>query len=179
MEIKKYKINFENWECITKKKFIQKKIDNYKFTGYIGLLLIEDVKRRQEWDFFDNKIIVCDKNYIWLTIIPDNKNCIITAMMTPEKKVLLWYVDIMENLRMGNDGILEYDDLFLDYIIMPNGMVYEEDRDELIEAYNAKIISHRQFSLTEYVTNNLIEEGYLNNETLSQLTAYLYGELLD
>ena len=62
---------------------------------------------------------------------------------------------------------------------MPNGMVYEEDRDELIEAYNAKIISHRQFSLTEYVTNNLIEEGYLNNETLSQLTAYLYGELLD
>ena len=102
MEIKKYKINFENWECITKKKFIQKKIDNYKFTGYIGLLLIEDVKRRQEWDFFDNKIIVCDKNYIWLTIIPDNKNCIITAMMKKEKKVLLWYVDIMENLRMGN-----------------------------------------------------------------------------
>lgn len=173
MEIKRYRINFENWKCITEKRFTQKRVDDDTFNGYAGLVEIDAVEQRQEWEVSGEKIAVCDKNNIWLTFIPDHKNCVITAMMAADRKILLWYIDIMENLGMGKEGILEYDDLFLDFIVMPDGAVYEEDRDELMEAYGEKVLSCEQLELTERAAGNLRREGYLDPEMLARLTVHL------
>lgn len=179
MEIKRYKINYVSWKCITKKRFFQERIDDKNFNGYVGLVIIDEVSQFQEWEIAGENLIVCDKGYTWLVFIPDNQNCCITAMMTSDKKILLWYIDIIENLELGRDCILEYDDLFLDFIVMPDGLVYEEDRVELMEAYREKVITHKQFVLVKQVVDSMKREGYLDNERLLYLTRYLFNKMVE
>lgn len=179
MEIKRYKINYENWKCIIKKKFIQHRIEDSNLKGYIGMLFIEEVSAVQKWKVAGEELDVCDKGYVWLIIIPDNMNCCITAMMDTDNKVILWYIDIIENVQEGKDKILEYDDLFLDYIVMPNGCIHEEDREELMKAYSEKSISHNQFILIKSVVASLKKEGYLGNEKLLRLTKHVYYKMVE
>lgn len=66
------RVNYDEWKCIIEKSRIGKEIDTAEFSGYIGLLNIKEVTQPQIWKYNGEDLVVCDNNFIWLTLMPKN-----------------------------------------------------------------------------------------------------------
>ena len=145
--MKRSKLNYDEWKCILKKDLYCKNIESDFFTGYIGLLHIHEVSEPQIWRFNGEDIEVCDNGVKWLTILPKDDFYCITAMMNPQKNVLVWYIDMIADQGQDADGVAYIDDLYLDLVVYPDGIVIEDDMDELEEALRSGDISKELFDL--------------------------------
>lgn len=111
----------------------------------------------------EKRLKIMDNNYYMIEIIPKYENYTIRVFLNEKKEILAYYFDI--TLKNGLDketNIPFYDDLFLDIIIIEDKMKLL-DEDELIEAYNNKIITKEQMELAYRVTDKLMKE--LKNKT--------------
>ena len=172
MQVKRYRIDYDHWKCITEKNFIQKRLDDDQYHGYLGIIEIIKVREPQVWKLDNADIIVCDQGYTWIVYLPDNENICVTAIKDNNGCDVLWYIDVIETVYFEDNCVIEYDDLFLDYIVLNDGTVIEEDRDELQEAYDENIISDKQFNQALQIGKRVKSEGYFDNIKLSQLISY-------
>ena len=161
-ELKRSRLSYDEWTRITSKKLTGKNIDTDFFKGYIGLLEIEEVSEKQIWKFQGEDITVCDQGRKWLSILPQNDFYCITAMMNEKDEILLWYIDMIAEQGTDVDGIPYFDDLYLDLIVYPNGIVKEDDMDELQEALSTKDITQEQFDLA-ICTSEKLQQGLLSD----------------
>ncbi|MCM1120001.1 MAG: DUF402 domain-containing protein [bacterium] len=145
--MKKCNLSYEEWKCITAKEMYGKKVHTNFFQGYIGLITIKEVSEVQKWHFNGEDIIVCDKGLQWLSILPQDDFYCITAMMNAAGDILVWYIDMIAEQGICEDGIPYFYDLYLDLVVYPNGEIIEDDRDELEEALRQQDISQEQFNL--------------------------------
>lgn len=84
-------LSFEEWTCITKKKFLCRKVPD----GYVSLLAIEEVTEPQIWDFRGDRIPVCDRGMTWIShLVPEEHYCL-TAMLDAAGEAVLWYADMI------------------------------------------------------------------------------------
>ena len=44
MQVKRYRIDYDHWKCITEKNFIQKRLDDDQYHGYLGIIEIIKVR---------------------------------------------------------------------------------------------------------------------------------------
>jgi len=139
-----------------------KQINSNFFNGYIGLLEIEEVSKKQIWKFNGEDITICDSGLKWLSILPQNDFYCITAMMNEDNEILLWYIDMIAAQGIDADGIPYFDDLYLDLVVYPDGTIIVDDMDELEEALAAKDITQEQFKLA-ISTSNKLKAGLLSN----------------
>ena len=120
-------------------------MDNELFKGWVSLNYLTDGETRY-WEYEKSgKIPVCGKGMTWLTLIPDDRKRCIGAYITPERRVSVWYVDVIEETGMDEDGIVYYIDKYLDVILTPQGDVIVQDRDELDAAYESGELSDFQY----------------------------------
>lgn len=120
-----------------------------------------DVSAPQIWYFNGTDIVVCDTNYQWVSILPSEEHYCITAMMNPESRILLWNIDISACQGLDNDSVPWFDDLYLDLVVYPDGIVVEDDRDELEDALKKGDITQEQFNLANCTCNKL-KKGILS-----------------
>ena len=160
--LKRSRLSYDEWKCITNKKLTGKSINTDFLKGYIGLLEIEEVSEKQIWKFHGEDIIVCDKGLKWLSILPKDDFYCITAMLNENDEILLWYIDMIAEQGMDADGIPYFDDLYLDLVVYPDGTVKVDDMDELVEALSSKDITQEQFNLA-ISTSNKLKGGLLHN----------------
>ena len=132
--MKRSKLSYDEWKCIETKKLKWKQVNTDFFKGYVSILEIEKVTEKQIWRFNDEDIIVCDNGLKWLSILPQNDFYCITAMMDRNENILLWYIDMIAEQGIDADSIPYFDDLFLDLVVYPTGMIKVDDMDELEEA---------------------------------------------
>lgn len=155
--MKRSKLSYDEWKCIESKKLKGKRVNTDFFKGYIGILEIEKVTEKQIWRFNDEDIIVCDKGLKWLSILPQNDFYCITAMMNENNDILLWYIDMIAEQGIDADSIPYFDDLFLDLVVYPTGIIKVDDMDELEEALSREEITEDQFNLAINTSNKLID----------------------
>lgn len=160
--MKRSKLSYDEWKCIETKKLKGKRVNTDFFKGYIGILEIEKVTKKQIWRFNDEDIIVCDNGLKWLSILPQNDFYCITAMMNENDDILLWYIDMIAEQEIDIDSIPYFDDLYLDLVVYPTGMIKVDDMDELEEALARKEITEEQFNLA-INTSNKLHNGLLSN----------------
>ena len=123
----------------------QMHIDNELFKGWVSLNYLTDGEIRY-WEYEKSgKVPVCGKGMTWLTLIPDDRKRCIGAYITPDRRVSVWYVDVIEETGMDEDGIVYYLDKYLDVILTPQGDVIVQDRDELDAAYVSGELSDFQY----------------------------------
>lgn len=172
--MKRSKLNYEEWKCILKKDLYCKNIESDFFTGYIGLFHIHEVSEPQIWRFNGEDLVVCDNGVKWLTILPRDDFYCITAMMNPQKNVLVWYIDMIAGQGKDADGVAYIDDLYLDLVVYPDGTVIEDDMDELEEALRCGDISKELFDLA-IDTCNKLKTGLLRDiEEFKEFTRRCY-----
>lgn len=120
-------------------------MDNELFKGWVSLNFLTDGETRF-WEYEKSgKIPVSAKGMIWLTLIPDDRKRCIGAYIKPDRRVSVWYVDVIEKTGIDEDGIVYYIDKYLDVILTPQGDVIVQDRDELDEAYASGELSDFQY----------------------------------
>lgn len=111
----------------------------------------------------EKRLKLMDNNYYMIEIIPKYENYTIRVFLNENKKILAYYFDI--TLKNGLDHetkIPFYDDLFLD-ITMIGEKIKLLDEDELLEAYENKIITKDQMELAYKTASKLTDE--LKNKT--------------
>jgi len=120
-------------------------MDNELFKGWVSLNYLTDGETRY-WEYEKSgKIPVSAKGMTWLTLIPDDRKRCIGAYIKPDRHVSVWYVDVIEETGIDEDGIAYYIDKYLDVILTPQGDVIVQDRDELDAAYESGELSDAQY----------------------------------
>ncbi len=162
--MKRSRLSYDTWKCITSKDMYGKRVNKEFLTGYIGLIQIHEVSEAQIWKFNGQDIMVCDKGIQWLSILPEDEWYCITAMMNEEGEILLWYIDMIANQGIDTDGVPFFDDLYLDLVVYPDGTIMVDDMDELEEALMKHDITQEQFELA-IETSKQLKEGILHDIT--------------
>jgi len=152
--------------------YLQKKIDDKLFTGYICNIKISNVDKPLIVNNGISQVCIKDNDYEWFEVYPENANYAITIMYDNNKNLIEWYFDIAKNVGVEN-GIPYEDDLYLDMIILPNGKSLIVDEDELIEAFNAGEIQQNDVDLA-YGTLKQLKEKYIDDfQHLKKLTNFV------
>ncbi|MBR6642283.1 MAG: DUF402 domain-containing protein [Lachnospiraceae bacterium] len=123
----------------------QMHMDNELFKGWVSLNYLTDGETRY-WEYEKSgKIPVSAKGMTWLTLIPDDRKRCIGSYIKPDRRVSVWYVDVIEETGIDEDGVVYYIDKYLDVILTPQGDVIVQDRDELEAAYESGELSDAQY----------------------------------
>ncbi len=129
-------------------------MDNELLKGWVSINYLTDGEKRF-WKYEKSgSVPICGKDMIWLTIIPDNTSRCISAYFLPDRRVSVWYIDVIEETGIDDDGIVYYIDKYLDVILTPQGDICIEDRVELDAAYASGELSSTQYE-------NALREGEL------------------
>jgi len=150
-------------------EYIQKRIDEEFFKGYVCNVKFKDVKNPIIIKNEIREFYIKNNGYEWFEVYPDNANYAITIMFDDNKNLIEWYFDIAKEVGIENDIPYE-DDLYLDMLIMPDGQKVVLDEEELLEALNLGKIMQSDVDLA-YQTLKQLESQYVNNfEYLIKLT---------
>lgn len=125
--------------------YYQLRLESELFTGLVSLIQLTEGEYLY-WDLPKaGNVAVAGKGMVWLQLIPDEGSRVITAKFLPDKKVSVWYVDVMEGMDYDSDGVAVFTDKYLDVIFSPQGDVILDDRDELDAAYQSGELSKVQY----------------------------------
>ena len=158
----KCRLTYDEWKCIIAKNRIGKEIDTSEYSGYVGLLNINEVTQPQIWKYNGEDIVVCDNNYKWLTIMPKNAYYCITVIMNDKSEIQVCYIDMLAEQGYDKDDVPYFYDLYLDLIVYPDGTIIEDDMDELQNALEINDITQQQFDLA-IKTSSEIKNGLLSD----------------
>ncbi len=138
--------------------YFQMRIESDKFHGWAALNELTDGEYLY-WTFEKaGKVPVAGKGMCWLTLIPDEKKRSITAMFTEDGNVSAWYVDVIQSVKMDEDGVLAFMDQYLDVMLTTSGDIQIDDRDELDAAYHAGEFSKEQYEEALSEGQRIIDE---------------------
>ena len=142
------------------------KLNNYNIKGVlyydVGILNILEVSEPQIWKYNGEDLTVCNNNYEWLTIMPQNDYYCITVMMNEKQEVQVCYIDMIAEQGYDEDGVPFFYDLYLDLVVYPDGTIIEDDMDELQDALENGDITQQQFDLA-LATKDKLKNGILSD----------------
>lgn len=124
---------------------IGKTLNTEEIVGYVGILSINEVPEPQIWKYNGEDLFVCDNNYQWLTIMPKNDYYCLTVMMNENREMQVCYIDMIDEQGYDEEGVPYFYDLYLDLVVYLNGIVIEDDMDELQEALQKSDITQQQY----------------------------------
>lgn len=138
--------------------YFQMRMENDIFAGLVSLIQLTDGKYLY-WDFPKaGKAAVAGKGMVWLQLIPDYGSRVITAMFLPDKRVSVWYVDVIEEAAYDADGVAVFIDKYLDVIFTPQGDVKIDDRDELDAAFQSGELTQEQYDAALQEGEAIVDE---------------------
>lgn len=169
--------------------YYQFRMETVGFKGLVSLLQLTDGEHCY-WDLpKSGRIPVCGAHMMWLQLVPDNKNRIITAMYLPEKKTLrgrefsysisIWYVDVIECIEYDSDGVAAFVDKYIDVIFTPQGEVIIDDRDELDDAYHSGELTREQYNSAIKESNLIIKELCVDIDLTEVLCSQILEDVME
>lgn len=128
------------------------------FHGKAVLLTFQQVRAPLSVTYGKTRTKIVDEHFSWLQIFPDDHpHYVLTAMFNEQQKLVQCYFDITYREGCGTDGVLWFDDLYLDVILFPNHDVYLVDEDELAAALEKGIITAGMSNLAWESANRLMD----------------------
>lgn len=159
--MKRKRLNRDAWGFMYY-PYYQMRIDKDEFHGMACLIKLTDGENNYWETPKAGRVQVTGAGMSWLELIPDGQHRVITCKFYPEGthdserknypvtsderfQPSVWYVDIIENTDIDEDGMLVYIDKYLDIIFFPEGEISVSDMDELEEAYASGDINKEQY----------------------------------
>ncbi|MCJ8013573.1 DUF402 domain-containing protein [Paenibacillus sp. KQZ6P-2] len=173
-----------NWGRIIEKRYFQEYISDEYFDGYITYLLLDKVKEPLTVTYELERFCIADNGYSWIMLFPTGKPYSLTIMINQKYEVLQWYFDMIQSIGLTNEGVPYMNDMYLDYILIPNGQLITKDVDELESALSEGLITKDDYDKTklegEFLRRSIIEGS---NEVLKNTEKYVirlkkYRELI-
>ena len=145
--MKRSRLSRDLWTRMTEKRFRLLRADFPEARGWLACLDVLAVSEPSVWRHNGADVPVCVAGSRWLELLPEDDDYCVTAMLSPDGDVLLWYIDMIAGQGVDPDGVPWFDDLYLDLIVWPDGEVTVDDRDELDAALAAGEITPDQHAL--------------------------------
>lgn len=175
--MKRKRGNREGWSRIERQHFVQEYVEDQVFKGYVTLLMFEKVKQPLLAKYTPEPITLVQDGSFMLQHFPENKHYCLTTFISPEHKIIQWYIDIIDSIGMEN-GIVYMDDLYLDLIVFPDNTIVEKDIDEVEEALRCKDITLAQYEVAWQTFNELKNSLALNSFPLLKQAEVHFNKLL-
>ena len=152
MELEVKTLNRDYNDNILKRNYRSVFVDNRNLKGVIALL---EFKERKKPNIRNNKVIY-DVNYKWLQILQYNKNYCVTVLIDDKDNYVESYFDISYKHDFTNIFNPNFTDLKLDIIINKKEEIIVKDIDELLEAYDLKLINDEEFNMIKKEGDKLV-----------------------
>lgn len=153
--------NRVDWKRIRKSRYESIYLSNREFEGYVTCFIIEEIREPLCVKVNNNWVCVADAGYCWLQHFPEGSHYSMTTMFDSQGQVVQWYIDICKQLgvgdEVGGEGVPWLDDLYLDIVIGPTGVVELIDEDELEEALLQGEITQEEYKLAWREARRLLE----------------------
>ncbi len=150
------------WQRVTKKRFAMMHLETKDFKGYVSLFCIDEVREPLWMKLSGEDVCLANKGYSWLQHFPQGTRYTITTIFDAQGEFVRWYIDICKQHSIDENGILWYDDLYLDLDVSADGEIDLLDVDELDDALRDGKISSLEYELAWREASSLmttIEEG--------------------
>ena len=93
------------------------------------------------------RVKILDDGFAWLFVLGEGARHVVTAHCDAAGTPVHWYVDVVEDWWLDDDGFPVYADLFLDVVATPGGAVELLDAAELEAALSAGEVTSAQYDL--------------------------------
>ena len=164
----------------TKKRFAyrpddlyqQIRIDETLFKGVVCFVKLQNVSAPKYVKKGNETLCIIDNGYSLIEAYPDNGKFALTVMFDDSGALIEWYFDIAKAVGTEN-GIPFEDDLYLDFVIMPDGEAIVLDEDELLSAREEGLISQEDVDGAYSTLQELKSKYACCLEELIKLTDFL------
>lgn len=175
--MKQKRADMSDWHHVIKSRFLLREINDEAFQGYASLFYFDEIDAPLWMPIAGERVCVVNNGYSWLQLFPRGSNHVATITFDAQDRVHHWYIDISKRTYMDEQGMLWYDDLYLDLIFLPGGDVELLDEDELNEAYAQGIISTNEYNLAWNETRALMTQLEEQSFPLLPLAAHYKARL--
>ena len=158
--LKRKRLDRRGWIGLKQTEYTQAVIKCDGFNGILGLLDIREVTEPTYW----GDILAVDVGMKWLLVLPFDGNYVVTAMISVDGVIVNWYIDIIGGYGYLPDGVAWFDDLYLDFDMLPDGRYDFLDMDELDDALLLDIIDKTLYD-TAVNAAKYLESSVLNDVT--------------
>ena len=104
------------------------------FEGYAAMTKVDKAAFKVVYNRGGEEICILDDGYIWIHVLPMDKNYTVLLMMDADMNVVQWYFDITAENGIDEEGNPYFTDMYLDLVLYPDGGMAVLDEDELNEA---------------------------------------------
>ena len=176
MEVKVKPIDRRFWERVLKREYAFCDIEERKGVAY--LIKIKEVTSPMTRIRSGEKVVLADKDYYWLEIALENENFWLTAMFDSQGEFIQYYFDITrKNVIDGENSYFE--DMFLDIVVQKNRNILILDEDELVAAFEEKVITKEEFEFVKSYSKKLADNILNNCEEYDKLCFRYFNILRD
>jgi uncharacterized protein len=160
--MKRKRLDRDLWTSIISKRYVQRSLATDNYQGIVALLYLDKVDPPSIWDYASKPVVICETGMKWLQFIPAEENYVLTAMINQENTINTWYIDVIAGTGFSDDGVVYFDDLYLDLIVRPDGDNKVDDLDELEVALVSQDINQELYTLAhktkEQLANGLLRD---------------------
>ncbi|MCR8629885.1 DUF402 domain-containing protein [Paenibacillus radicis (ex Xue et al. 2023)] len=149
------------------------------FDGHITIIKIKEVTKPWWVKYHDEEFFIFDVGYCWTQHFPTNMHYALTTVFNENNQVIQWYIDVVKQYGLNEQGIPWYDDLYLDIVLLPSGKVFILDSEELQNALETGEITQFDFNLAWEVADDIKRSIANGIFQLPDLSIKHYKQLID
>ena len=152
MKLKRKTMARTEWKGIEKRLYADMPFEEVGVRGRVGLLYMEKVDEPFAVPSpMGGQVFITHTGYSWLQIAPEGKNLWATVMFDGEGRFIECYFDVTLETCPLPENRSWFTDLFLDYVLYPDGTLLECDMDELDAALDETTITPEQHAMAKQV----------------------------
>ncbi|HEX4204981.1 MAG TPA: DUF402 domain-containing protein [Ktedonobacteraceae bacterium] len=136
-----------DWQRIVQRRFALAAIEDETFHGHACLLCMDRVSEPLWINCGGRDVCLVDNGYCWLQQFPRGAHHAITTAFDAHGKVVQWYIDVCKQHYVDGQGMVWYEDLYLDITRLPSGEMELLDVNELDEALRGGKVSDAEYEL--------------------------------
>ena len=129
------------WVRILERSFAVKRLETSDFSGYITRLDILKVLEPLYKTSVGQRLCIADAGYIWLQHFPDDARYCVTTVLSPEREVVHFYIDVADKTGVSEENVPWWDDLYLDVLVVPGVGSEIVDEDDLRAGLSEGVIT--------------------------------------
>lgn len=145
----KYKnMRRSDWKRILEKDYAYQRCSFQGLEGIASLITIHRITQPLTVRNGDHSVTIVDQGMRWLQIALRDQYVWLTAMFDRQDRLLQVYFDITNGNCLEDEEDPTFEDMYLDIVMEPDGMLYVLDQDELDEALQSGAITLQQHAKT-------------------------------
>lgn len=141
-------------------KYILTQFENEALDCFCVIKKVNSIDKPYISTHTGKNVCLLDEGYYILEYLPKNSHYGVRVFLDKDKKVLSYYIDIIDSIGIDYEKGLYYDDLYLDITIdVVNGEIVKVwDEDELQRALDEDDITKEQYDMAYNILKELLNQ---------------------